>query len=104
MLGSRVNVSVTQAAAHGFLGIVAAAVCAAASRQATHEEKGSEECFLPDCLSCHPPPPSLNLCGHLAQAPLHALAGREESVHVRTAVCSCVFVFHVHCDHRCCGF
>lgn len=34
----------------------------AASKQATHRERGSEECFLLDCLSCPPHPPPQTYC------------------------------------------
>ena len=41
-------------------------LCAAASEPATHQERGSEECFLLDCLSCRTPPappiPFLPVC------------------------------------------
>lgn len=75
----------------GFLKKTSCCLCGAASKQATHQERGSEECFLPDCLSCCPllfrPTVSVWLCV------CHTLPGREECVFVRvkTAEWACVY-------------
>lgn len=75
----------------------------AASKQATHQERGSEECFLLDCLSCAPLPcfstffQTYSVC--VLEMPLHILAEErnvylcvcKRDVHVRTAECFHVF-------------